>query len=126
MSLRHTFMVPPVHAGASGKKEGQPARSGVGGKEITETTRGELLVGRWRADVRDSEWNRRRGLFLRKLETIRYYGQNISVRHIGIKGSGLRLMQYDAERTIVVSGSILVLMEFQPEGEGRQQKDEGE
>ena len=108
------------------KKEGQPAPSGVGGEEITETTRDELLVGRGRADVRDSERSGRRGLFLGKLETIRDYGKNMSDRHIGIKGSGLRLMQHDAERAIVVGVSIFVMMEFQPEGEGRQQQDEGE
>jgi hypothetical protein len=50
----------------------------------------------------------------------------MSDRHIGIKGSGLRLMQHDAERAIVVGVSIFVVMEFQPEGEGRQQQDEGE
>ena len=35
-------------------------------------------------------------------------------------------MQRDAERAIVVGVSIFVVMEFQPEGEDRQQKDEGE
>lgn len=33
-------------------------------------------------------------------------------------------MQHDAERTIVVSRSILMLMEFQPDGEGRHQQDD--
>jgi len=36
------------------------------------------------------------------------------------------MMQHNTERTIMMSGSIFVLMEFQPEGEGRQQQDEGE
>jgi len=108
------------------EKEGQPAPSGVGGEEITETTRDELLVGRGRTDVRDSEWSGRRGLFLGKLETIRDYGKNMRVRHIGSKGSGLRLMQHDAEWAIVANVSIFVMMEFQPEGEGRQQQDESE
>jgi len=35
-------------------------------------------------------------------------------------------MQHDAERAIVVSRSIFVLMEFQPEGEGRHQQDDRE
>jgi hypothetical protein len=35
-------------------------------------------------------------------------------------------MQHDAERAIVMGIPILVVMEFQPEGEGRQQQDEGE
>ena len=108
------------------EKEGQPAPSGVGGEEITETARDELLVGRGRTDVRDSEWSGRRGLFLGKLETIRDYGKNMRVRHIGSKGSGLRLMQHDAEWAIVANVSIFVMMEFQPEGEGRQQQDESE
>ena len=50
----------------------------------------------------------------------------MSDRYIGIKGSGLRLMQHDAERAIVACISIFVMMEFQPEGEGRPQQDEGE
>jgi hypothetical protein len=50
----------------------------------------------------------------------------MSGRHIGSKGSGLRLMQRDAERAIVVSRSVFVLMEFQPEGEGRHQQDDRE
>ena len=108
------------------EKEGQPAPSGVGGEEITETTRDELLVGRGRADVRDSEWSGRRGLFLGKLETIRDYGKYMSDRQIGIKGSGLRPMLHDAERAIVAGVSIFVMMEFQPEREGRQQQDESE
>jgi len=74
------------------EKEGQPAPSGVGGEEITETTRDELLVGRGRADVRDSERSGRRELSLGKLGTIRDYGKYMSDRPIGIKGSGLRLM----------------------------------
>ena len=35
-------------------------------------------------------------------------------------------MQHDAERAIVAGVSIVVVMKFQPEGEGRQQQDEGE
>jgi hypothetical protein len=107
--------------GCSLKKEGQPDPSGVGGEEITGKTRDELLVGRGRADVRDSERRGRRGPFLRKLDTPRNYEGNRSVRHPGSKGSGLRLMQHDAERAIVAGVSIVVLMIFQPEGEGRQQ-----
>jgi hypothetical protein len=38
----------------------------------------------------------------------------------------MRLMQHDAERAIVAGVSILVMMGFQPEGEGRQQQYEGE
>ena len=83
-------------------------------------------MSRGRADVRDPEWSGRRGLFLRKLDTIRDYGKYMSDRHIGIKGSGLRLTQHDTERAIVAGVSIFVVMEFQPEGEGRQQQDEGE
>jgi hypothetical protein len=93
---------------------------------MTETTRDELQVDRGRADVRYSEWSGRGGLFLGKWETIRDYGKYMSDRHIGIKGSGLRLMQYDAERAIVANVSIFVMMELQPEGEGRQQQDESE
>ena len=112
--------------GSFRKKEGQPARSGVGGEEITGTTRGELLVGRGRADVRDPEWIGRRRLLLGTLETIRNYRQDGCGRRLGRKRGGLRLMQHDAERTIVVSRSIFVLMEFQPEGEGRHQQDDRE
>ena len=50
----------------------------------------------------------------------------MSGRDIGSEGSGLRLIQRDAERANVVRASIFVMMEFQPEGEGRQQQDEGE
>jgi hypothetical protein len=35
-------------------------------------------------------------------------------------------MLHEAERTIAVGVSIFVLMEFEPEGEGCQQQDEGE
>jgi len=43
-----------------------------------------------------------------------------------MKGGSLRLMQHDAERAIVAGVSIFVVMEFQPEGEDRQQQDESE
>jgi hypothetical protein len=106
--------------------EVQPARSGVGGEEITGTTRGELPVARRRADVRDSERRGRRVPFLGKLDTTRNYGKNRSVRSIGMKVGGLRLMLHDAEGAVVVGVPILVVMETQSEREGRQQQDDGE
>ena len=83
-------------------------------------------MGRGRADVRDSEWSGRRGLFLRKLDTIRDYGKYRSVRHLGMKGSSLREVKRDAERTIVVAVAIRVVVELQPKREHRHEQGNGE